>query len=337
MDTMRAIRVAETGETGVLKPATVPVPKPGPGEALVRVAYAGVNFADVWMRRGAVGAAMPVPFTPGLEAAGVVVALGEGAAVGEGVAGIAVGDRVTYCIIPGAYAEYQSVHASQLIPLPADIGFDIAAAAILQGLTAHYLVHEEYKVTPGTNVLVHAAAGGMGLLLIQWLKHLGARVIGTVSTAEKAAIAKEAGADDAIVYTEQDFAVEAMALTGGRGVDYIIDGVGQTTFLKNLDAVRVRGTICIFGHSSGPAEPFMPFLLMPKSITLAGGMMHNFLQTREDLLRRSADVFQGLREGWLDVRIDRVFPLEQATEAHSRLENRGSVGKLLLDVGGAAP
>jgi NADPH2:quinone reductase len=330
METMRAIRVAETGDTGVLKPATVPVPQPGPGEALVRIAYAGVNFADVWMRRGAVGAAMPVPFTPGLEAAGVV------AAVGEGVGDFKVGDRVTWCILPGAYAEYQTVHASQLIPLPADIGFDTAAAAILQGLTAHYLVYEEYPVTPGTTVLVHAAAGGMGLLLIQWLKHLGARVIGTVSTEAKAAIARQAGADHVIVYTERDFAAEAQALTGGRGVDYIIDGVGRTTFLGNLDAVRVRGTICVFGHSSGPADPFAPFLLMPKSITLAGGMMHNFLQTREDLLRRAADLFKGLREGWLDIRIDRVFPLAQAAEAHARLETRGSVGKLLLDVGGTA-
>ncbi len=326
MGTMRAIRVTEIGEADVLKTATVPAPIPGPGEALVRVAYAGINFADVWMRRGAIGAAMPVPFTPGLEAAGTVEALGEGAR------GVKVGDRVTYCIIPGAYAEYQTVHASQLIPLPGDIGFDTAAAAILQGLTAHYLVHEEYPIAPGTNVLVHAAAGGMGLLLIQWLKHMGARVIGTVSSAEKAGIARKTGADDVIVYTEQDFATEAVALTGGRGVDYIIDGVGQTTFLKNLDAVRVRGTICVFGHSSGPADPFAPFLLMPKSITLAGGMMHNFLQTREDLLRRAGDVFQGLREGWLKVRIDRSYPLEQAAEAHRRLDTRGSVGKLLLDL-----
>jgi NADPH2:quinone reductase len=171
-------------------------------------------------------------------------------------------------------------------------------------------------------------------LLIQWLKHLGARVIGTVSSDEKAAIAKATGADEAIVYTRQDFAEEAQRLTGGRGVDYIIDGVGQTTFLKNLDAVRVRGTICVFGHASGPAEPFQPFLLMPKSITLAGGMMHNFLQTRDDLLRRAGDVFQGLSEGWLDVHVDRVFPLEQAAEAHLRLENRESVGKLLLEIGG---
>jgi NADPH2:quinone reductase len=246
------------------------------------------------------------------------------------VADIAVGDRVTWCILPGAYAEYQAVHASQLIPLPADIGFDTAAASILQGLTAHYLVYEEYPIEHGTTVLVHAAAGGMGLLLIQWLKHLGARVIGTVSTEAKAATARRAGADHAIVYTEQDFAAEAQALTGGRGVDYIIDGVGQTTFLKNLDAVRVRGTICVFGHSSGPAGPFAPFLLMPKSITLAGGMMHNFLQTREDLLRRAAYVFRGLREGWLDVTVDGTFPLEQAAEAHRRLETRASVGKLLL-------
>jgi NADPH:quinone reductase len=330
MDSMRAIRVAEIGEADVLKVASVSIPTPGPGEALVRIAYAGVNFADVWMRRGAVGAAMPVPFTPGLEAAGTVTA------VGDGVSDIKIGDRVTWCIIPGAYAEYQAVHASQLIPLPAGIGFDRAAAVILQGLTAHYLVHEEYRIVPGTNVLVHAAAGGMGLLLIQWLKHLGARVIGTVSSDEKAAVALKTGADEVIVYTRQDFAEEAQRLTGGRGVDYIIDGVGQTTFLKNLDAVRVRGTICVFGHSSGPAEPFAPFLLMPKSITLAGGMMHNFLQTREDLLRRAADMFRGISEGWLDVHIDRVFPLEQAVEAHRRLENRQSIGKLLLEVGGAA-
>jgi len=330
METMKAIRVTEIGESDVLKIATLPVPKPGPGEALVRIAFAGVNFADVWMRRGAIGAAMPVPFTPGLEAAGVVEA------VGDGVSGVKAGDRVTWCIIPGAYAQYQTVHESQLIPLPDEIGFDQAAAAILQGLTAHYLVTEEYPIAPGTNVLVHAAAGGMGLLLIQWLKHLGARVIGTVSTDEKAAIARETGADDVIVYTRQDFAESAQALTGGRGVDYIIDGVGQTTFLKNLDAVRVRGTICIFGHSSGPADPFAPFLLMPKSITLAGGMMHNFLQTREDLLRRAGDVFRGLGEGWLNVRVDKVYPLEQAAEAHRRLETRGSAGKLLIDVSGAA-
>ncbi|HTJ64864.1 MAG TPA: quinone oxidoreductase [Alphaproteobacteria bacterium] len=325
---MRSIRVTEIGEADVLKVATVPVPQPAPGEALVKVAYAGVNFADVWMRRGAIGAAMPVPFTPGLEAAGTVTA------VGEDVTDVKPGDRVAWCPIPGAYAEYQAVHAAQLIPLPDGIPFDKAAATILQGLTAHYLVHEEYKIVPGTNVLVHAAAGGMGLLLIQWLKHLGARVIGTVSSDEKAAIAKATGADEAIVYTRQDFAEEAQRLTGGRGVDYIIDGVGQTTFLKNLDAVRVRGTICVFGHASGPAEPFQPFLLMPKSITLAGGMMHNFLQTRDDLLRRAGDVFQGLSEGWLDVHVDRVFPLEQAAEAHLRLENRESVGKLLLEIGG---
>lgn len=325
---MRSIRVTEIGEADVLKVATVPVPQPAPGEALVKVAYAGVNFADVWMRRGAIGAAMPVPFTPGLEAAGTVTA------VGEDVTDVKPGNRVAWCPIPGAYAEYQAVHAAQLIPLPDGIPFDKAAATILQGLTAHYLVHEEYKIVPGTNVLVHAAAGGMGLLLIQWLKHLGARVIGTVSSDEKAAIAKATGADEAIVYTRQDFAEEAQRLTGGRGVDYIIDGVGQTTFLKNLDAVRVRGTICVFGHASGPAEPFQPFLLMPKSITLAGGMMHNFLQTRDDLLRRAGDVFQGLSEGWLDVHVDRVFPLEQAAEAHLRLENRESVGKLLLEIAG---
>jgi NADPH2:quinone reductase len=322
---MRAIQVTEFGGPDVLKLADVERPLPGPGQALIRIKAAGVNFADVRMRLGKIGGDIPLPFTPGLEAAGVVEALGNEAH------DIELGDRVTYCIVPGSYAEYQVVDASRLVPLPDDISFDQAAAAILQGLTAHYLLYDVHPITPGTNVLVHAAAGGTGLVLMQWLKRLGARVIGTVSTEEKAAIATEAGADDVILYT-QDFAAEAQKLTDGVGVDYIIDGVGLTTFLGNLDAVRIRGTICTFGEASGSPEAFVPKLLRAKSITLTGGMMLNYLRTREEWLRRSADVFSGVREGWLKLNIDCQLPLAQAAEAHRRLEERRSTGKVLLNI-----
>jgi NADPH2:quinone reductase len=322
---LKAIRVTELGGPDVLRLTDIDCPQPAPHQALIRIKAAGVNFADVRMRLGAIGA-VPVPYTPGLEAAGIVEALG-----GE-VRDVRIGDRVTYCIVPGSYAEYQAVDASSLIPLPDDIAFDQAAAAILQGLTAHYLVYEEYPITPGTNVLVHAAAGGTGLMLVQWLKHLGARVIGTVSTKEKAAVATQAGADHVILYTQHDFAAETLQLTDGVGADYIVDGVGRTTFLRNLDAIRTRGTICHFGQSSGRAEPFEPALLQPKSITLAGGMMNNFVRTRNERLRRASDIFTGIREGWLKINIDRLLPLAEAAAAHRRLEERRSMGKIILKV-----
>lgn len=323
---MKAIRVTKAGDPNVLQLEEIPQPKPGPGEALIRVRAAGVNFADTYMRKGTVPVSLP--FTPGIEGAGTIEA------VSEGVADIKPGDRVAYAgRNQGSYAEYEVMKASQLAPLPKDVSFEDGAAAILQGMTAHYLLHEFYPVKRSSNVLVHAAAGGMGLILVQWLKHLGAVAIGTVSTEEKAKIARKAGADHTIIYTKQDFAEEAKKVTGGRGVDYVIDGVGKTTFAKNLDALAPRGWATVFGMASGPADPVPPNSLMTKSITISGGSLMNYIISRDELLRRARDVFDGLREGWLKLHIDGAFPLAQAAEAHRLLEGRQSTGKLILKVG----
>ena len=320
---MRAMRVTKTGDPSVLQLQDIPQPKPGAGEVLVRLRAAGVNFADTYMRGGAVP--VPLPFTPGIEGAGTVEA------VGDGVTEVKPGDRVAYAgRAQGSYAEYDVLKAAQLAPLPNEISFDDGAAAILQGMTAHYLLHGFYPVQRGSTVLVHAAAGGMGLILVQWIKHLGATAIGTVSTEEKARIAREAGADHVILYTKQDFAEEVKKLTGGKGVDYVIDGVGKTTFTKNLDALRNRGWATVFGMASGPADPVVPNSLMMKSLTISGGALFNFIVTREELLQRAGDVFKGLREGWLKLRISHTFPLEQAAEAHRLLQGRQTVGKLIL-------
>lgn len=323
---MKAMRITAAGAPSVLQLQDIPQPKPGPGEALVRVGAAGVNFADIYMRSGAVP--VPLPFTPGIEGSGTVEA------VGDGVSEVKSGDRVAYAGRGlGSYAEYDVMKAAQLAPLPKEVSFEDGAAVILQGMTAHYLLHEFYRVQRGSTVLVHAAAGGMGLILVQWLKHLGAVAIGTVSTEEKAKIAREAGADHVIVYTKQDFAEEAKKLTEGKGVHYIIDGVGKTTFTKNLEALRHRGWATVFGMASGPAEPLGPNSLMTKSITISGGALFNYVVTRDELLTRARDVFTGLREGWLKLRIDRAFPLAQAAEAHRLLEGRQTTGKLILKTG----
>jgi NADPH:quinone reductase len=325
---MKAMRVTKFGDPSVLQLEDIPKPAPGPGEALVRVHAAGVNYADIYFRSGAARLPIPFPFTPGIEGAGTIES------VGEGVTEVKVGDRVAYATRGiGSYAEYHSVSVGQLAPLPNKVSFEEGAAAILQGLTAHYLVHEFYPVKPGSTVLVHAAAGGMGLLLVQWLKHLGAMAIGTVSTEQKAKAAREAGADHVILYTKQDFAEEAKKLTGGKGVDYIIDGVGKTTFTKNYDALKNRGWATVFGMASGPAEPVSPNALMTKSLTISGGALFNYMVTRDEMLGRARDVFNGFREGWLRLRIDRTFPLEQAAEAHRLLEGRQTIGKLILKTG----
>lgn len=322
---MKAIRVTQYGDPSVLKLEDLERPKPGPGEALVHVHAVGVNYADIYFRNGSARIPIPFPFTLGIEAAGVV----EG--VGEGVSEVKAGDRVAYPTSSiGSYAEYQVVKVANLAPLPNDVSFEDGAAIILQGLTAHYLLHEFYSVKRGSIVLVHAAAGGMGLLLVQWLKHMGAVAIGTVSTEEKAKVAREAGADQVIVYTKQDFAEEAKKLTGGKGVNYVIDGVGKTTFTKNFDALANRGWATIFGMASGPADPVVPNSLMTKALTISGGALFNFMVTRDELLGRARDVFAGLREGWLKLRIHSVRPLAQAAEAHRLLEGRETVGKLLL-------
>jgi NADPH:quinone reductase len=321
---MKAIRVAKYGDASELRLEELPQPKPGAGEALVRVYCAGVNYADIYFRSGTARMPIPFPFTPGIEGAGVVEA------VGEGVSDVKPGDRVAYATMIGSYADYHVVKAAHLAPLPKEISFADGAAVILQGLTAHYLLHEFYAIGQGSTVLVHAAAGGMGLLLVQWLKHMGAVAIGTVSSEEKAKAAREAGAQHVILYTKQDFAEEVKKLTDGVGVDYVIDGVGKTTFSKNFDALKNRGWATIFGMASGPADPVVPNSLMAKSITISGGALFNYMVTREELLRRARDVFRGLGEGWLKLHVDRTLQLAEAAEAHRLLEGRQTIGKLIL-------
>jgi NADPH2:quinone reductase len=323
---MKAIRVANYGGPEELQLHELPQPKPGAGEALVRVHAAGVNYADIYFRNGTLARPIPFPFTLGLEGAGEIEA------VGEGVSELKRGDRVAYAAGGlGSYAEYDVVRAAQIAPLPDGVSFHDGAAIILQGLTAHYLVHEFYPIKRGSTVLVHAAAGGMGLLLVQWLNHMGAVVIGTVSNDEKAKIAREAGADHLVIYTKQDFVEEVKKLTGGAGVDYVIDGVGKTTFAKSLDALKTRGRATLYGYASGPADPVAPSSLMAKSLTLSVGSLGNYTATRDEFLRRAGDVFSGLGERWLKPRVGRTFPLAQAAETHQLLESRQTTGKLILN------
>jgi NADPH:quinone reductase len=322
---MKSIRVEKQGGPEVLKLLDVAaVEPPGPGQAVVRIVAAGVNFVDVGQRRGTYP--REVPFTPGLEGAGVVES------VGEGVRNVKPRDRVAFTGLPGAYSEAMLADAERLIPLPEEFTFEQGAAFPLQGMTAHYLIHEFRQLVPGSFVLIHAAAGGMGGLLVQWAKHLGAHVIGTVSTEAKARTARMAGADHVILYTERDFAAEAKRITQGRGVDLIIDGVGSTTFKGDLEAVAVRGHIVIFGAASGPADPVSPNALMPNALTVSGGSLQNYLRTPEELMQRANDVIGGIRAGWLKLNIGRVLPLAQAAQAHELLETRKSEGKLLLSV-----
>lgn len=321
---MKAIHIIKNGGPEVLQIQEMPQPKPAAGQALVRLKAAGLNYIDVYMRAGTRPTSLP--YVPGFEGAGIVEA------VSADVTEVKPGDRVAYTGQLGSYAEFNVVKASQLIPLPQDISFEQGAAFPLQGMTAHYLVHDYYHVKAGDHVLVHAAAGGVGLLLVQWLKHLGATVIGTVSTEEKGAIAREAGADHVIFYNTQDFVAESKKITSDEGVDYIIDGVGKSTFTKDLEAARTGGHICIFGMSSGPAEPLHPNALQVKSLTVSGGNLFNSIHSGEDLHRCARDVLQGIREGWLKLRIDHVFPLQQASEAHRVLEGRKTMGKVILKI-----
>lgn len=327
---MKAVRVSEYGKVDVLRIAEVAKPKPNAGEALIQLKTAGLNFIDIHMRLGVPRVSVPLPFIPGREGAGIVEA------VGEGVTEVKAGDRVAFTGQVGSYAEYIVVKAAELIPLPDDISFELGAAFPLQGMTAHYLVHEYYRIKPGDNVLVHAAAGGVGLLLVQWLKHMGARVIGTVSTEEKAKIARNAGADDIILYTQQDFVAESLKLTQDKGVDYIIDSVGKTTFSKDLEAIKPLGWITLFGSASGPADPLLPNSLQAKSVTISGGMLFTHISTREKLLRRANDVMNAIREGWLQFKIDKVFPLAEAAEAQHLMESRQTTGKVILEINNRA-
>jgi NADPH2:quinone reductase len=250
--------------------------------------------------------------------------------VGDGVGWVQPGDRVAYTGEPGAYAEASLVRADRLIRLPDDISFGQGAAFRLHAMTAHYLIHEFRLPGPGDFVLVHAAAGGLGLHRVQWAKHLGANVIGTVSTEEKARSARDAGADHVIVYTQKDFAIETRRFSKGRGADLVIDGVDRDTLKGDLDTVAIRGQIIVFGAASGPAGPISPSALMGRSISISGGTLPNFISTREELLHRANKVIQGIREGWLKLKIDRILELSQAAEAHRMVENRETSGKILL-------
>ena len=322
---MKAIRVEKYGGPEVLQLENVaPIEEPGPGQAVVRVVAAGVNFMDVGQRRGTYP--REVPFTPGAEGAGVVES------VGQGVSNVRPSDRVAFTGLPGAYAEAIVADATRLIPLPDDFTFEQGAAFPLQGMTAHYLIHEFREPKAGDFVLVHAAAGGMGGLLVQWARHLGTTVIGTTSTEEKARTAREAGAEHVIVYTDEDFVAETKRITNGHGADLIIDGVGRSTFKGDLEAVAIRGNIVIFGAASGPADAISPNALMPRAVTVSGGSLQNFIRTREELMRRANDVIEGIHQGWLKLNIGAVLPLEQANEAHQLLESRKTQGKLVLSV-----
>jgi NADPH:quinone reductase len=319
---MKANQIDQYGGPEVLKLQDVSSPKPNKDQALVRLEAAGVNFIDIYQRRGTYP--VKLPYIPGLEGAGVVEA------IGENVKNVKVGDRVAYVHEPGSYAELSLVHSEHLILLPSELSFEQGAAFPLQGMTAHYLLHEFRKVKPKDIILIHAAAGGMGLLLVQWAKHLGARVIGTTSSEEKAKIAKEAGADDVILYTKTDFPAEVMRLTNKHGADLIIDGVGKTTFPGNLHAAALKGHIVIYGAASGPADPISPNALMARSLTVSGGSLFNYILTKEELILRSKAVIDGIQKGWLKLRVDNVFPLGKANAAHLKLEDRKSAGKILL-------
>jgi len=319
---MQAIRVHQFGEPEVMQLEEVAVPQPGPGEALVKIEASGVNFIDIYQRTGLYQ--LPLPFTPGTEAAGVVEA------VGPGVTGVAPGDRVAYCMQPGSYAQYAVVAAGKLAPVPENVPLRSAAAVLLQGLTAHYLARTIFPLQPGQTCLVHAAAGGTGQLLTQVAKLAGATVIGTVSTPEKAKIAQAAGVDHVIMYTETDFEAETKQITHGKGVDVVYDSVGQTTFNKSLAVLRPRGMLVLFGQSSGKVPPFDLMQLGSGSLFITRPSLGHYIAARDELLWRVSEVFGWLAAGKLTLRIDQELPLAQAVAAHHLLNGRKTAGKLLL-------
>jgi NADPH2:quinone reductase len=322
---MKAIRVHEHGGPEVMKLEDVPVPEPGPQQALVRLAASGVNFIDVYFRTGLYKAETPTAI--GSEGAGVVEM------IGPDVTEVAVGDRVAYAMARGSYAEYAVVAAAALVKLPDEITFEQAAAAMLQGMTAHYLTHSTYPLKQGESCLIHAAAGGAGLMTVQMAKSRGARVFGTVSTEAKAQLAREHGADDVIRYTEQDFEHELKRLTNGRGVDVVYDSVGKTTFDKSLNCLRPRGMMALFGSSSGPVPPVDPQTLNAKgSLFLTRPSLAHHLLTRDELLWRAGEVLNAVASGKLRLRIDRVYPMRQVADAHRALESRATTGKLLIRI-----
>ncbi len=320
---MKAIRVSTPGGPEVLRYEEVPQPFLGPGQALVKIAAAGVNYIDVYHRTGQYR--IQLPFTPGVEASGIVTAVAP--EVGE----VKVGDRVAYQGALGAYAEYAALPAERLVVLPDGISTRQGAAVMLQGLTAHYLATSTYPLKRGDTCLVHAAAGGVGLLLCQIAKRRGARVIGTVSTEAKAALAHAAGADEVILYSERDFEAEVKRLTGGAGVQVVYDSVGKTTFDKSLNCLARRGMMVLYGQSSGPVGPFDPQILNQRgSLFLTRPTLAHYVATRTELLQRAGELLEWVRNGTLELRIDREFPLADAAAAHRQLEARLTMGKVLL-------
>jgi NADPH:quinone reductase len=320
---MHIIRVHEYGGADRLQYEEAPAADPRPGEVRVKVAAIGVNFVEIYQRKGLY--ANPLPFTPGDEFAGVVDALG------EGVTDFKLGDRVATARGMGGYAEYAYAPAARLVPVPAGVTLEQAAALLLQGMTAHYLAFSTFPLKPGHTALVHAGGGGVGQLLVQIAKRCGARVIATASTAEKAGLAREAGADDVILYTSQDFEAETKRLTSGAGVDVVYDGVGKATFAQGLNCLKPRGYMVLFGQASGPVDPLNPQVLNQKgSLFLTRPTLGHYVLTREELLWRAEDLLRWLASGELKLRIDRTFPLREAPAAHQYLEDRQTKGKVLL-------
>jgi len=320
---MKAIRIHQIGGPEVLRLEETADPRPGPGEALVQLEAIGLNFIEVYQRTGLYRSSLP--FTPGGEGAGRVMALG------EGVTNIRPGDRVASTNFMGAYAELSRVPAGRLVPIPDGIETRLAAAALLQGMTAHYLAVSTYPLAPGSWCLIHAAAGGVGLLLCQIARARGARIIGTVSTPEKAALAAKAGAEHIVLYTQQDFVAETRRITAGQGVSVVYDSVGRSTFEGSLDCLSPRGMLVLFGQSSGSVLPIDPQLLNSKgSLFLTRPTLGHYVASREELLSRAGDLFNWIREGKLEVRIDRTYPLAEAAAAHRALEGRETTGKVVL-------
>jgi NADPH2:quinone reductase len=320
---MQAIQILTTGSADVLTVRDLPTPAPGPGEALIRIEASGVNFIDTYFREGRYPAHLP--YTLGQEASGIIVA------VAPDVTSFKPGDRVAWCGIPGTYAQLAVAPANRLVAVPQDVTFQQAAAALTQGLTAHYLTHSTYQIKSGDEVLIHAGAGGTGLLFIQMAKNLGARVITTVSTDEKAALARAAGADEIILYTKEDFAVRVKEITNGRGLPVVYDSVGKTTFEQSLQCLRPRGLMVLFGGSSGAVPPFDLIRLSTMgSLYVTRPTMKDYIATPADLEARAKDVFDGIVNGTLKLRIEHIYPLTDAAHAHRDLESRKTTGKLLL-------
>jgi NADPH2:quinone reductase len=320
---MKAIQIHETGGPEVLKLAELPIPEPGPGQVLIRVEAIGVNFIEIYFRKGVYKAALPL--IPGSEAAGTVEELG------PGVKGFAAGDTVVSTSVLGSYAEYALVPAAQLVKVPDGLSPEQAAAAMLQGMTAHYLAHSTFPLKAGDTALIHAGAGGVGLLLTQMAVRLGARVISTVSTPAKAELSREAGASEAILYTKKDFAAEVKRLTDGRGVDVVYDSVGKTTFEGSLNCLRPRGLLALFGASSGPVPPFDLIQLSGKgSLFITRPTLWHYVATRAELEWRAGDVLGWAANGELKLRTEFMYPLAEAAQAQTDFESRKTTGKILL-------